>query len=163
MHVTIHTYTGQYIVTFTPQFTHTTPTNFTAQIMLNGKSVVTGRYSSVTRITVPLSLNLKLKVGDQLKFDIRGPVGAITDKTSRSLVYMAPTSTLSGGVSIYCKTSNRFARKSGIVGNFVADGDGYFLIDNTTLVKNEALAILKPGFYRINAHIIVQNTDSMAR
>ena len=161
--VAIDTYTGQYVVSFSPEFTHTTPTNFTAQIMLNGKAVVTGRYSSVTRITVPLSLNLKLKVGDKLSFDVRGPVGVVSTGTTRSLVFMAPIYAFSGGVSIYCKTSTSFSGKSGTVGNFMADGEGYFMENNATLVNNEGLAILKPGFYRINAHIIVQNTGAMSR
>ena len=82
----------------------------------------------------------------------------LTTATTRSLAYIAPLSTVSGGLSLYKKSDTVVMGTTSTVNGLYADlGNGYFLDDNSTLVNNEAIAIVKPGFYRFNAHIMILN------
>ena len=101
-----------------------------------------------------------MTINDTVKFVIKGSSFPPTlSNCSRSLAYIAPLTTLSGGLSLYTKSDVMASSMETMLNGLYGDsGDGFFLDDNTTLVNNEAVATIKPAFYRINTHIKINNT-----
>ncbi|XP_066919784.1 LOW QUALITY PROTEIN: fat-like cadherin-related tumor suppressor homolog [Clytia hemisphaerica] len=152
---------GQYTVSFHPVFTGGAKEDYTAMIKVNGQTRMTGKMYG-RDVDIPLSGTFKLALNDSITFEVSGTdTPELTTATTRSLAYIAPLSTVSGGLSLYKKSDTVVTAFTAVVNGLYGDGDdGYFLDDNSTLVNNEAIAIVKPGFYRINAHVMITNAGS---
>ena len=148
---------GQYTVSFHPVFTGSSKEDYTAMIKVNGQTRMTGKMYG-RDVDIPLSGTFKLALNDTITFEVAGTDIELTTATTRSLAYIAPLSTVSGGLSLYKKSDTAVSAFTAVVNDLYGNGgDGYFLDDNSTLVNNEAIAIVKPGFYRINAHVMITN------
>lgn len=151
---------GQYIISFDAVTKgNGTAQTVTAEIHINGQVRASG-VAYGNSVNIPLSNAYRLAINDTVKFIIKGSLFPPTlSNCTRSLAYIAPLTTLSGGLSLYTKSDLTASSKETVVNGLHGDGgDGFFLDDNTTLVNNEAIATIKPAFYRISAHIKINNT-----
>lgn len=162
--LTIVKRSGQYIISFDiVVIGNGTAQSITTEILINDK-VRTSGTSFGDSVNIPLSSTFKLAINDSVKFVVKGSLFPPTlSNCTRSLAYIAPLTTLPGGLSLYTKTDLSVSGRVAVVNGLYGDGgDGFFLDDNATLVNNEAVATIKPAFYRLNAHIKVKN-DGIAR
>ena len=156
---------GRYVVTFNAvtKFNNTSQ-EVTAQVLINGQVRITGVVTG-KQAHIPLSSTLKLAINDTIQFLVKGssfPPTLLENRTSRSMGFVSPLSTVSGAMSVFTKTALAVSGQTTVMASGLHGdgGNGYFLDDNSTLVNNEAIAIIKPGFYRINAHFIIRNDGS---
>ena len=162
---------GIYLVSFTPKVSGIT-SGYRAGVFINGIAVVQGRTSFVNngaqrQESMPLSLAMKLNANDVLTFEVQADNNGqlLLQGSSRSILQIdVASSNLTEGMSAQKTSQSTYLDNlPTTISQWSTVSAGNFLAKNISFTPAGALAVLRPGIFKVSAQIIVRNPSNQAR